>query len=334
MKKVKISVIGCGHLGSIHSRLLKRNQYAELIGVFDIDSTKTENLSRELSCIAFNSLDDAIYQSDAVIIASTTITHYEIALKCIEKNKHCFIEKPITANYFEALDLIEKAQKADVLIQVGHVERFNPALQTIMKYNPKPLFIECHRLSQFKPRAIDVSVVADLMIHDIDIVLWLIKSKIKRISANGVPVLTQSNDIANARLEFENGAVANLTASRISTRSLRKMRIFQKNAYFSIDFAKQKVEVFRIADSTTATSYAQPAIMLGNIDSGTEKVNILYELPEVKESNAIEEEHNSFCRSILFGEPVNVPPIEASLALKVAEDIDTIISESLRAIQI
>lgn len=333
-KQAKISVIGVGHLGTIHARLLKKNDFAELVGIYDIDNSKAKELSRELGCKPFESVQDAVEAADAVIISTTTSTHYEIAIECIERGKHCFIEKPITATYKQALDIIEKASKKGVLIQVGHVERFNPALQTIIQYKPTPLFIESHRLSQFKPRAIDVSVVFDLMIHDIDIILWFIKSKVKHISANGVPVLTETNDIANARLEFENGAVANLTASRITAKPIRKMRIFQKHAYFSIDLANQKVEVYRIPDPNENIPQGTPAVMLGNIFAGTKDVSIIYEVPEVKESNAITEEQTLFCRSILFGEPIRVSALEASEALKIAEEIDRITVASLQSIKI
>lgn len=332
-KQAKICVIGVGHLGAIHARLLKKNDFAELVGIYDVEKDKAKELSRELECSAFESLQNAIDASDAVIISSTTSTHYEIAIECIERGKHCFIEKPITTTYKQALDLIERASKQNVLIQVGHVERFNPALQTIIQYNPTPLFIESHRLSQFKPRAIDVSVVFDLMIHDIDIILWLVKSRVKKISANGVPVLTETNDIANARLEFENGAVANLTASRITAKPIRKMRIFQRHSYFSIDLANQKVEVYRILNPNENIHKGIPAVMLGNIFAGTKDVSIVYEVPEVKESNAIADEQTRFCRSILFGETISVSAFEASEALKIAEEIDRITLESLQSLK-
>ncbi|MCX7909724.1 MAG: Gfo/Idh/MocA family oxidoreductase [Ignavibacteria bacterium] len=332
-KKIKVSVIGVGHLGSIHSRLLRQNEFAEFVGVYDIDAIKVERLSNELNCIAHPTLEDVVKNAQAVIIATSTTTHYSIARKCIENSIHCFIEKPITAKYNHALKLIEIANQKKVIIQVGHVERFNPALKAIMKYNPEPLFIESHRLSQFKPRAIDVSVVSDLMIHDIDIVLWLIKSKLKRISANGVPVLTDTIDIANARLDFENGAVANLTASRISAKPTRKMRIFQKQGYFSIDFANQNVEVYKIVDEKENVASGIPANMLGSINDSPKNIKILYETPEISETNAIIEEHNSFFKAILFGEEVPISAFEASQALKVSEMIEKKIAKSLQFFQ-
>lgn len=329
-KKVKVTVVGIGHLGSIHSRLLVNNDFAELTGIFDIDLTKSEKLGKELGCKVFASLDEVVENSQSVIIATPTTTHYKISRFFLENSIHCFIEKPITASYSQALKLIELAKKKNAIIQVGHVERFNPALKAVMKYNPEPLFIESHRLSQFKPRAIDVSVISDLMIHDIDIVLWLVKSKIRRILANGVAVVTNNIDIANARIEFENGAVANLTASRISAKQTRKMRFFQKMAYFSIDFANQSVEIYKITDRDENQVGGLPALMLGNLNDTPKKVNIIFETPEIEQSNAIVEEHNSFFRAILFGEKVPISAFEASQALRISEMIERKISKSLR----
>ena len=246
MEKVKVAVIGTGHLGTVHTRLWKANNNVELVGVFDTDSEKANKIADDFSCIAFNTLDELLNNCEAVTIAVPTSLHHEVSLKCIEKGVHCLIEKPIASDYIEATEIISKAKQKNVLIQVGHVERFNPALTSLKRYNMEPKFIEAHRLSQFKPRATDVSVIHDLMIHDIDIMLWLINSKVSKIDANGVAILTDNPDIANARITFENGAVANLTASRISARPMRKMRIFQKDAYISIDFGNQDVEVFRI----------------------------------------------------------------------------------------
>ncbi|MGA2298939.1 MAG: Gfo/Idh/MocA family oxidoreductase, partial [FCB group bacterium] len=192
---VKISVIGTGHLGSIHARLWKNTINAELIGIFDIENKKADALSNELNCKIFSSINEALEASDAVTIAAPTSNHYEIAMKCLQQNKHCLIEKPITSNYLEAKSLIDEAQNKGLVIQVGHVERFNPALAALKDYKLNPVFIEAHRLSQFKPRATDVSVILDLMIHDIDIMLWLIKSKVKKIDANGVSILTDTPDI-------------------------------------------------------------------------------------------------------------------------------------------
>lgn len=324
--KIKIGVVGTGHLGTIHTRLWKTHANVELMGIFDIDLEKANKLADEHNCSAFATLHEAIVNCDALTIAAPTSLHYEIAKKCIEHNVHCLIEKPITEHYSEAVDLINTAKERNLVIQVGHVERFNPALAALKHYNLAPKFIEAHRLSQFKPRAIDVSVVHDLMIHDIDIMLWLVNSKVSKIDANGVAILTDNIDIANARITFENGAVANLTASRISAKPMRKMRIFQKNAYISIDFGNQDVEVFRIKDnSETSTDEQIPAAMLGTIDSALDGKSIVYEKPVVVESNAIFEEQKAFVDAILNHGPVAVSAEEAAEALNIAEQINNMI---------
>lgn len=332
-QRLKISVIGIGHLGTIHAKLLKQNNYGSLEGIYDIDFQRAEKSAQELCCKAFRNLNDLIKSSDAVIISTPTTTHFKIAKKCIENSLHCFIEKPMTATYQQAIQLIKLAAEKNIIIQVGHVERFNPALKAIMKYNPNPLFIESHRLSQFKARATDVSVISDLMIHDIDIVLWLVKAKIKEIYANGVAVLTDTIDIANARLEFENGVVANLTASRISAKPTRKMRIFQRDSYFSLDFAKHTVEIFRIVDNDDKDYLGSPALMLGDIEDASKKISIVYESPSIEDGNAIVEEHNSFCRAIMFGEKIPISAYEASQALRVSERIEKKIIKSLKLFQ-
>lgn len=329
MEYVKIGVVGAGHLGSIHARLLKRNNFAKLVGIYDIDRNKASNLSKELDIPLAILLESLFEKADAIIISTTTNTHYEIAKLALQYGKHCFIEKPITSKYQEAKELIEFSKSKNLIIQVGHVERFNPALQSIMKYKLIPFFIETHRLSQFKNRATDVSVVFDLMIHDIDILLWITKAKVKNIYANGVTVLSNTTDIANARIEFENGTVANLTASRISAKPTRKMRIFQKKAYFSIDFACQKVEIYRLVDEKDLSDKTSLASMLGDINENTKNISIIYETPEVKETNAIVEEQNSFCRSILFGEKVSIPAEDATEAVRIAELIENQIQSKL-----
>ncbi|ROL57372.1 gfo/Idh/MocA family oxidoreductase [Bacteroidetes/Chlorobi group bacterium Naka2016] len=332
--KVKVSVIGVGHLGTIHTKLLLNNEYCELVGIYDSDINKSKQLANELGCRVFFSFEEVAKNSEAVIISSPTTTHFEIAKYFLTHSIHCFIEKPITAKYKEALRLIELGKTKNAIIQVGHVERFNPALKSVMKYSPEPLFIESHRLSQFKPRAIDVSVISDLMIHDLDIVLWLVKSKVKRIHANGVPVLTDTIDIANARIEFENGAVANLTASRISAKPMRKMRFFQKQAYFSIDFANQSVEIYKIQDNSDTVSNGGFAFMLGNINESPKKVNIYFEKIEAEQGNAIVDEHNSFFRAILYDEQIPVSAFDASQALRLSEAIETKIIKSLKPLKV
>jgi len=328
MNKIKVSVIGTGHLGRIHAKLWGENPLAELVGIYDLNPQRAKLIAEELNCAVFTDLSQAINASDAVTIAAPTVAHFEIAMECIAKQKHCLIEKPITATYKEAEELIKAAKNNSALIQVGHVERFNPGIAALKDYTINPRFIEAHRLSQFRPRATDVSVIHDLMIHDIDIVLWLVKSEIKNIDANGVNVLTETTDIANARINFENGCTANITASRISANPMRKMRIFQPNAYISIDFAKPSVEVYRIEqEGAEAPLKSVPATMLGSIEEGTLKKNIYFEQPTIITINAIAEEQTAFANAIMLGSPIAVEAVEAAKALYVAEEISNMITK-------
>ena len=322
---IKVVVLGVGHLGSIHAKLWKENPSVKLVGIYDVDAEKCRTKAAELQVECFEDIDQAVQTCNAVTIAVPTSEHFSIAEKCIMANRHCLIEKPITHTYEEALTLISLERECGTVLQVGHVERFNPAFVAVQSYVKNPMFIESHRLSQFKPRAIDVSVIHDLMIHDIDIALWLIKSPAIRIDANGVAVLTDTPDIANARIEFENGAVVNLTASRISASSMRKMRIFQKDAYLSVDFSKPGVDVYRLSEDNSSSHSAVPAVMLGQIDAGTQKKNIVFEQPVIVSTNAIAEEQKSFIRSIESGEKVSVSSTDASEALRIASEISRLI---------
>lgn len=334
MKKVKVSVIGVGHLGKIHSKLWKTIDGAELIGVFDTNSKVAQEVAKDLNCIAFKSLYEVIANSQAVTISSVTKSHFSIAKKMIENQIHTFIEKPITSNYSESKKLLEIASKNNVLIQVGHVERFNPALQALKEHSLKPLFIEVHRLSQFKTRATDVSVIYDLMIHDIDIILWLVKSKVKKIEANGVAIITETPDIANARIMFENGTIANLTASRISASPMRKLRIFQRDAYFSIDLGNQQVDVFKLMDGKPDPEKYPLAVNLGSILETDNPKNIVYQKPDVPKLNAIQEEQKSFINSIINKQPIAVTASEAAEAVRIAEVITKKINKFNKTINI
>ncbi len=323
---LKIGVIGAGHLGSIHIKLLSQNDGVEFVGIYDTDSAKAKEIANLYHINSFASQEELIQNCDSVIIASPTIYHFEIAQQCLLSGKHTFIEKPITDTYDNALKLIEIAKDKDLILQVGHVERFNPVMSALNNYDINPLFIEGHRLSQFKPRATDVSVIHDLMIHDIDLCLMLIKSPVAKIDANGVSILTQTPDIANARISFENGAVVNLTASRISASPMRKLRIFQKSAYFSLDFAKQELKVFAISDDDLPTN-ALPALALGSIDVGDVSKQIYMEIPEIPQINAIDQEQRSFINSIINKEPAKVDGMQAAEALRVVEIINNIITQ-------
>ncbi|MFN9776286.1 MAG: Gfo/Idh/MocA family oxidoreductase [Candidatus Kapaibacterium sp.] len=323
---LKIGVLGVGHLGSIHARLWASQPRAVLAGIFDADRAKAEAKAAELGVACFNDVQSCIAECDAVTIAVPTIYHEQVAMECIEAGKHCLIEKPITHSVESAERLLAAASAKGVCIQVGHVERFNPALRAALKYGLEPRFIEAHRLSQFRPRATDVSVIHDLMIHDIDIVLSLVKSPVVRVIADGVSVLTETVDLVHARIDFQNGAVANLTASRLSASPMRKMRIFQKGMYLSVDFAKPALDVFRMfgddESDIPANGTLLPASMLGDIDHAPEKTTIMFEQPAVEQRNAIADEQAAFVESILDAVPVTVSGSDALAALRIASQLE------------
>src|SRR3989339_2265821 len=248
MSKIKVGVIGTGHLGKIHTKLFKEVANCELIGIYDRDSECARKVASEFKVKSFDDPNRLLDEIDAVDIVATTSAHYDLVKLAFEKNKHVFVEKPITKKIWEAEELIKIADEKKLVLQVGHIERFNPALISLEKYHLDPLFVQTDRLAQFNPRGTDVAVVLDLMIHDIDIILSLIKSDVKNVSASGVAVVSDQIDIANARIEFENGAVANVTASRISQKKMRKMRMFQRDAYLSLDFNSGTTEVYRLVN--------------------------------------------------------------------------------------
>jgi predicted dehydrogenase len=285
MEKLSIGVIGVGHLGKLHAKMFKQIENCELVGVFDANIQQTKSIAEEFGISDFNSIDELLSKVKAVSIAATTSAHYELARKCFEKNIHVFIEKPITTTIKQAEELVDLSKKKNLKLQVGHIERFNPGLISLESYISEPRFIQTDRLSQFNPRGTDVAVVLDLMIHDIDIILSLIHSNVKQIDANGVAVVSDHIDIANARIQFENGAVANVTASRISQKKMRKMRIFQKDHYISLDFVSGVSEVYRL--QSVDQSALPNAISFGEIGVGDKKKRLVYEQPEHKEINAL-----------------------------------------------
>ena len=246
---LKVGVLGAGHLGKIHLRLLNESDKYELIGFYDPDAINGKNVSDEFGYTYFDNINALIEAVDVVDIVTPTLSHYECAKKSLEAGKHVFIEKPVTKTLEEANELMHLAEKYQLKGQVGHVERFNPAFSAVKSQINDPMFIETHRLAEFNPRGTDVPVVLDLMIHDIDAILSVVGSEVKEINASGVSVISKSPDIANARIEFENGCVANLTASRISLKNMRKSRFFQKDAYISVDFLEKKVEVVKMKDA-------------------------------------------------------------------------------------
>ncbi|HEX9829683.1 MAG TPA: Gfo/Idh/MocA family oxidoreductase [Bacteroidota bacterium] len=323
MKKIKIGVIGTGHLGSLHAKMFSVMDSVEFAGVYDMDSGKAERVAAQYGTASHKSLAELLEKVDAVSIAATTKAHYELAMQAVERSIHVFMEKPITETIEQATKLVQAAEAKKLKLQVGHIERFNSALMALEPYTIAPLFIESHRLAQFNPRGSDVSVVHDLMIHDIDLILSLVRSPVQRIDANGVAVVSDSVDIANARLQFKNGCVANVTASRISQNKMRKMRLFQHDSYISIDFSQGVSEVFRLVDE--GDRGLKPTLMLGQIEQGKRKRLIVYEQPDIKEVNALEYELISFVESVRDGKEPLVTGKDGLQALEVAQEIVGII---------
>ncbi len=315
---IKIGVLGVGHLGKIHLSLIRQIPQLELTGFYDPDVHKSQKITEELGIRAFGSIEELIDASDAVDIVTPTITHFDCAVKVLKKSKHLFIEKPLTHTLKEAKKLLSLANEANVKVQVGHVERFNPAFLAAASYISNPLFIETHRLAQFNPRGTDVSVVLDLMIHDIDIVLSRVKANIKRVSASGVAVVSDTPDITNARIEFDNGCVANLTSSRISLKNMRKSRFFQKDAYISIDFLDKKIEMVRLQQVSGTTDPLAITIDLG-ADKGVKQ--IFFESKTAEPNNAIKMELESFTNAIIHNTSTLVTIEDGYKALEVAHII-------------
>ncbi len=325
---VAIGVIGVGHLGSLHTKILKQIPQARLVGVYDRDPSRAASVAREYRTEAFPTADALLAKVEAVSIATPTVSHFELAAQSVGRGIHTFLEKPVTQSVEDGNALADLAARRSVKVQVGHIERFNPALLALRDYTIRPMFIESHRLAQFDPRGTDVAVVLDLMIHDIDIILSLVRSPVTKIDANGVAVVSGSVDIANARLQFANGCVANVTASRISQKKMRKMRLFQRDAYISIDFSEGKTEVFRLASEGEPSDGA--GRMLGQIERGATRRNILYERPAVKKNNALQVEFELFLDAILRDTEPVVTCAEAVRALQVAQEImETIRSQSI-----
>jgi predicted dehydrogenase len=320
MDKLKIGVIGLGHLGSLHAKMLSTVEGATLSAVYDINSETANRVAEEYGSRTAVDFDDLLESVDALSIATPTSLHFDFAAKAIRRGKPVFVEKPITETVEQARELNELARKHGVPIQVGHIERFNPAIVALDGYGIAPLFVESHRLAQFNPRGTDVAVVLDLMIHDIDIILSLVQSDVVSIDASGLAVVSDTADIANARLKFANGCVANITASRISQNRLRKMRLFQKSSYISIDFLQGLAEVFRLVDADDAD--VSPTYMLGMIEQGKNKRNIIFEQPPIPENhNPLRHELQLFVDVVRNGTPPIVDGHAAQQALEVAEEI-------------
>ena len=313
---LKIGIFGVGHLGKIHLKLLYEltNLY-NVIGFFDPDDREAEIIQDLYNIRRYKTIHELIQNCDCIDIVTPTLFHYEIAIEALRAGKPVFIEKPITDKIEEAESLVNLSKENSTLIQVGHVERFNPAFIEAKKYLKQPMFIETHRLAQFNPRGTDVPVVLDLMIHDIDIVLNVVNSRVRKISASGVSVISDSNDIANARIEFENGCVANLTASRISLKNMRKSRFFQRDAYVSVDFLTKELEVVQMEDIDNTPDDFDIVFDPGN---GKVKKRILFNKPNILQTNAIKEELTSFHNSIIYSNPAVVTGEHGLKSLEVA----------------
>lgn len=312
---LKAGVLGAGHLGKIHLRLLQQSSKYELVGFFDPNTENAKKVANDSGYKLFDSIDALIDAVDVVDIVTPTLSHFECAKKAIEKGCHIFIEKPITNTVLEAEAIKTLASQNHVKGQVGHVERFNPAFTAVKEKINNPMFIETHRLAEFNPRGTDVPVVLDLMIHDIDIILSVVDSEVKNVHASGVSVISDTPDIANARIEFENGCVANLTASRISMKNMRKTRFFQKDAYISVNFLSKESEIVRMND--VPENPDEFAMILQNAE-GVKK-QIYFDKPEVQENNAILDELESFADAINNNTKPVVSLSAGTEALRVAQ---------------
>ena len=323
-KTLKAGVLGAGHLGKIHLRLLNQSAKYDLVGFYDASPEVREKITAEYGFKAFDSEDALIAAVDVVDIVTPTLFHHKLAKKAIGMGKHIFLEKPITQTVAEADELIALAKTHQVLGQVGHVERFNPAFLAVKDDIKESMFIETHRLAEFNPRGTDVPVVLDLMIHDIDTVLSLVNASVRTISASGVAIISETPDIANARIEFENGCVANLTASRISLKNMRKARFFQKDAYISIDYFSKKVEVVKMQDAPE--NVGDFDMVLENAQG--KKKRVFFDNPDVPEVNAILMELECFADAIVNNTPVIVPLEQGRNALDVALQITALVEKS------
>jgi predicted dehydrogenase len=316
---LKIGVFGSGHLGKIHIRLLlELTEQFEVVGFYDPSDENAAEVIEKFQLKRFQSMQELLDAVECVDIVTPTLTHAELASLALRNSKHVFIEKPVTETVEEARSLMGLAREANVKVQVGHVERFNPAFQAAVPFLTKPMFIETHRLAQFNPRGTDVPVVLDLMIHDLDIILSVVKSGVKRISASGVAVVSDTPDITNARIEFDNGCVANLTASRISMKNMRKSRFFQKDAYISVDFLTKELEVVRME---TVEGEPNPLDIIFDMGEGKPVKKIYFDKPDIGEINAIKEELNSFHDSIVNDTTPMVSLEDGFRALDVAQQI-------------
>ena len=312
---LKIGVIGAGHLGKIHLNNWAAIEGVKLVGFCDTDDENAKIVAEKYALPRFATTNELLDACDAVDIVAPTTFHFELCEAAIKKGKHVFVEKPLANTMDEARALVKLAKEANIKFQVGHVERFNPAFLALKNMALQPMFIEVHRLAQFNPRGTDVSVILDLMIHDIDIILHLVKSNVNYISANGVAVMSDTPDIANVRIEFDNGCVANLTSSRISMKKMRKLRLFQKDAYIGIDFLEKKTEVIKL------NTPEDKDVFTFDIETNNGKKTIAVANPHVQEVNAIKMELEEFKNAILTNTETAVPVLDGFRAMEVAHQI-------------
>lgn len=312
---LKVGVIGAGHLGKFHLNNWKQLKNIQLAGFVDTDDDNAKKVAKEYSIARYDTAEKLIADCDIIDVVVPTDLHYEYCMAALRKGKHVFVEKPLANTMDEAKRLVATAKEAGVKFQVGHVERFNPAFLAIKDVTLNPMFIEVHRLAQFNPRGTEVSVILDLMIHDIDIIVSLVKSSIKNIHASGVAVMTETPDIANVRIEFNNGCVANLTSSRISMKKMRKMRLFQKDAYIGIDFLEKKTEIIKIKEDADTNVFAF------DVETPNGKKTIAVANPSIQEANAIALELESFVQAILNNTPTVVSEMDGYIAMEVAHQI-------------
>ena len=326
-KSVRVGVIGTGHLGSHHVKHFAKIKEATLVGVFDTDQNQSKKIAKKYNTKSFSSLESLVNKTDAISVVTPTESHAKIALKCINSGKHVFVEKPMTKTISEADDLVYSAKKNNVILQIGHIERLNPALIALKPYHIKPRYIEIQRLAPYQSRGSDIPVVLDLMIHDIDIILSIVKSKVKSIKATGLSILTKSIDIANARIQFENGAVASMTSSRIAKNKIRKVKIFQNKLYSTIDLLLGLTEIYQVK-GYTKDKLESSTNFLFEIDN--QKKIISYEKPLVKKEDALKLELINFVNSIDGRDKPIVNGIEGREALKVAIQIQDTIMKDLK----
>ncbi len=312
---LKIGLFGVGHLGKFHLNNWKEIDGIEITGFFDPNDKNAKAVTEKYGIQRYDRAEDLMSLIDAADIVAPTTYHFDLCVLAIRMGKHVFVEKPMCDTMEQAQTLVKLVKEANVKFQVGHVERFNPAFLAIQGLELNPMFIEVHRLSQFNPRGTEVSVILDLMIHDIDIILHLVKSDVKQIHANGVAVMTETPDIANVRIEFDNGCVANLTSSRISMKKMRKIRLFQRDAYIGIDFLEKKAEVIRMKNSGDEESFTF------DIETNNGKKTIAVSNPAIRDGNAIRMELEHFRDAILHNKPVPVSEVDGLRAMDVAHQI-------------